>query len=57
MARLLTVTRTCRMQNRNSLHYLSAAVRATTPGCFPAVRSWAVSGEKYLYERAFGASA
>jgi len=28
MARLLTVTRTCRMQNRNSLHYLSAAVRA-----------------------------
>jgi TolA-binding protein len=28
MARLLTVTRTCRMQNRNSLGYLSAAVRA-----------------------------
>ena len=28
MARLLTVTRTCRMQNRNSLDYLSAAVRA-----------------------------
>jgi hypothetical protein len=28
MARLLTVTRTCRIQNRNSLHYLSAAVRA-----------------------------
>ena len=28
MARLLTVTRTCRMQNRNSLRYLSAAVRA-----------------------------
>jgi hypothetical protein len=28
MARLLTVTCTCRMQNRNSLHYLSAAVRA-----------------------------
>jgi hypothetical protein len=28
MARLLTVTRTCRMQNRNSLDYLAAAVRA-----------------------------
>jgi len=28
MARLLTVTRTCRMQNRNSLNYLAAAVRA-----------------------------
>jgi hypothetical protein len=28
MARLLTVTRTCRMQNRNSLAYLAAAVRA-----------------------------
>jgi len=28
MARLLTVTRTCRMQNRNSLGYLSAALRA-----------------------------
>ena len=28
MARLLTVTRTCRMQNRSSLRYLSAAVRA-----------------------------
>jgi len=28
MARLLTVTRTCRMQNRNSLGYLSVAVRA-----------------------------
>jgi transposase len=28
MARLLTVTRTCRIQNRSSLHYLSAAVRA-----------------------------
>ena len=28
MARLLTVTRTCRMQNRSPLGYLSAAVRA-----------------------------
>jgi transposase len=28
MARLLTVTRTCRMQNRNSLGYLAAAIRA-----------------------------
>jgi transposase len=28
MARLLTVTRTCRMQNRSSLRYLAAAVRA-----------------------------
>ena len=32
MARLLTVTRTCRMQNRNSLHYLAAAVRAHRSG-------------------------
>jgi hypothetical protein len=28
MARLLTVTRTCRMQNRNSLVYLAAAIRS-----------------------------
>ena len=28
MARLLTVTRTCRMQNRNSLDYLAKAIRA-----------------------------
>jgi transposase len=28
MARLLTVTRTCRMQNRNSLDYLAAAIRS-----------------------------
>ena len=27
VARLLTVTRTCRMQNRNPLHYLAQAVR------------------------------
>ena len=28
MARLLTVARTCRMQNRNSLYYLALAIRA-----------------------------
>ena len=28
MARLLTVARTCRLQNRNSLHYLAHAIRA-----------------------------
>jgi len=28
MARLLTVTRTCRMQNRNSLDYLATAIRS-----------------------------
>jgi hypothetical protein len=28
MARLLTVARTCRMQNRNSLDFLAAAIRA-----------------------------
>ena len=28
MARLLTAARTCRMQNRNSLHYLTHAIRA-----------------------------
>jgi len=32
MARLLTVTRTCRMQNRNSLDYLAAAIRSHRTG-------------------------
>ena len=40
MARLLTVTRTCRMQNRNSLACLAAAIRAhriavPAPNCYP----------------------
>ena len=32
MARLLTVTRTCRMQNRDSLDYLATAIRAHRTG-------------------------